>query len=245
LSFTNDVWLPKQSPFDASSNKPTGFSYSKLNGLREKMNLIPVEKSQSLNNNEGSICGIRPMKLMILDPHILFRTGLVSLLKDQTDIQISVDENPASNLIQQISILQPNIIIMSGALYEAGGRETMIEILSEYPDVAVLILAFQESTELMLDAIQNGAKGYLPMDFTKSVLVKSLHAMARGELAISRSMAARIAEAFSRMSRALSEDTVELESLTLTMNNEILLRLFISDNMLHIDVRSMLKKLNM
>lgn len=209
------------------------------------MSIIPVHKSQSLARKDDCVFDADPMKIMILDPHLLFRVGLVSLLKDQPDIQISAYEYPGSNLIQQIPISKPNIIIMSGAFYEEGGRETMIEIVSEYPEVAVLILAFQEGTELMLDAIRNGAKGYLPMDFTKSMLVKSLRAVARGELAIPRSMTTRMAKALSRMSRGVRADTVEMESPTLTLNNEILLRLFVSNNTLHIDISSKIKPLDL
>jgi two-component system NarL family response regulator len=207
------------------------------------MSLIPVHKPQNLAKQEDCVFDAHPINILILDPHLLFRAGLMSLLKDQTDIQISAYEDPGSNLIQLIQISKPNIIIMSGASYEAGGREAMIKILSEYPEVTVLILAFQEGTELMLDAIRNGAKGYLPMDFTKSTLVKSLRAMARGELAIPRSMTTKMAEALSRMSRGLRDDIVEMESVRLTMHNEILLRLCASNNTLHIEISSNIQNL--
>jgi len=208
------------------------------------MSLIPVHKPRNLAKKDDCVFDTHPIHIMILDPHLLFRVGLVSLLNDQTDIQITSYEDPGSNLIQLIQISKPNIIIMSGASYEGGGREAMIKILSEFPEVTVLILAFQEGTEIMLDAIRNGAKGYLPMDFTKSMLVKSLHAMARGELAIPRSMTTRMAEALSRMSRGLRDNAVEMESFTLTMHNEILLRLCVSNNTLQIDISSNIKNLD-
>ncbi len=197
------------------------------------------------------------MKIMILDPHILFRAGLVSLLHDLPNTELLEDGGLGTDVIEQISNFEPDIIIMGGNLYEDGGRETMLEILSEYPDVAVLILAFKESPELMLDAVRNGAKGYLPMDVSESVLVKSLYAMTRGEMAISRSMTTRMAEEFSRLTRVMHENTVDLEALTYreqqvlrllatdATNNEIALKLFISNNTVRIHVSSILKKLNL
>jgi len=197
------------------------------------------------------------MKIMILDPHILFRAGLASLLHDLPNIELLEAGGLGTDVIEQISNFEPEIIIMGGNLYEDGGRETMMEILSEYPDSAVLILAFKESAELMLDAVRNGAKGYLPMDVSESVLVKSLYAMARGEMAISRAMTTRMAEEFSRMTRVMHENTVDLEALTFreqqvlrllateATNNEIALKLFISNNTVRIHVSSILKKLNL
>ena len=197
------------------------------------------------------------MKIMILDPHILFRAGLVSLLNDLPNTEIMEDGGHGVDLVEQVSSFEPDVIIMGGDLYEAGGRELMVEILSEYPEMAILILAFRERDELMLDVMRNGAKGYLPMDVSESVLIKSLYAMSRGEVAISRSMTTRMAEEFSRTTRVLHENQVDLESLTFreqqvlrllatdATNNEIALKLFISNNTVRIHVSSILKKLNL
>jgi len=201
--------------------------------------------------------GISTMKIMIIDPHILFRAGLVSLLHDLPNIEIMEDGGLESDLVEQVSNFEPDVIIMGGDLYEDGGREMMTEILNEHPDIAVLILAFRESVELMLDAIRNGAKGYLPMDVSETVLIKSLYAMARGEVAISRSMTTKVAEEFSRLTRVVHDNTMDLESLTFreqqvlrllatdATNNEIALKLFISNNTVRIHVSSILKKLNL
>ena len=148
---------------------------------------------------------------MILDPHVLFRVGLLSLLSDQPNLQILENLNPELDAMTQVSSFEPEVIIMGGDLYEDDGRQLMLEILAEYPEMAILILAFRESDELMLDVMRNGAKGYLPMDFSKPVLIKSLYAMARGEVAISRSMTTRMAEEFSRMTRITCDPWTDVD----------------------------------
>jgi len=197
------------------------------------------------------------MKIMIVDPHILFRVGLISLLQEQPDIEIIGSGNLEPQVIEQISNSEPDVIIMGGELYENGGRETVTEILNVYPNIAVMILAFRENPELMLDAIRNGARGYLPMDFSKSMLIKSLYAMARGEVAISRSMTTKVAEEFSRLTRVIHDNIMDLEALTfreqqvlrlLAMditNNEITLKLFITSKTVQIHVSGLPHKTNL
>ena len=210
------------------------------------MNLIPARKLQNLINQTDSTSDAYPMKIMMFDLHILFRTGLVSLLRDQPQIQILLTASFGPDVLKQVTDFEPDILIMGGDLYEDGGREVMGDVLAVRPEIAILILAFRESTELMLDVIRNGAKGYLPMDFSKAVLIKSLYAMARGEVAISRSMTAKLAKEFSRLSRVGHGDAIQIEPLILqeqdvldllatdATNNEIALKLFISSHSVRI-----------
>ena len=198
------------------------------------------------------------MKIMILDPHVLFRVGLLSLLSDQPNLQILENLNPNLDAMKQVSSFEPDVIIMGGDLYEEGGRKLMLEILAEYPNIAILILAFKESDELMLDVIRNGAKGYLPMDFSKPVLIKSLYAMVRGEVAISRSMTTRMVEEFSRMTTRITrdrwtdvEDSLPFEQEVLhgmtaqAMTNEVTLKFFLSSEGIQIQVGNVIKKLDL
>jgi DNA-binding NarL/FixJ family response regulator len=81
---------------------------------------------------------------------------------------------------------------MESTLFEAGGREMMNDILSVCPDMAFILLAPVDNIELLLEALQHGARGYLPTNISETALIRSLYAVEQGELAVSRTMMAAV-----------------------------------------------------
>lgn len=97
-----------------------------------------------------------------------------------------------AEMIKQAFRCQPDIVLMGSSLFEAGGKEMMNDILFMCPDMAFVILAPTDDIELLLEALQNGARGYLPTNISESALIGSLYAIEQGELAVSRTMMATV-----------------------------------------------------
>ncbi len=196
------------------------------------------------------------MKIMIVDQHTLFREGMIRLIQDHANIEVVGTGSSESDMVSQALICKPNIIIMDEDLFLGQGKGMMNFILSKQPETSFLVLSPDEDTDLMLDAIRNGAKGYLPKNVSHSVLLKSLEALERGEIALSRTMTAEVALELHRMSKVTLknlDDTItaltyrELQVLRLLVNeasnSEIAKQLFISDNTVRVHVHRILEKL--
>ena len=197
------------------------------------------------------------MKILIVDDHVLFRQGLISLLNPQPEFDVVGEAGSVLQAIEMARQLQPDLILMDFSLPDGTGLEATQAILQENPDCKIVFLTVYETDEKLLDAIRLGAKGYMLKNVPITKLLSSLQALERGEPAISRAMTGRIIEAFSRMenpqpgkSEALSrlsqrEREILQELAEGLSNQEIANRLFISENTVKHHIHSILTKLEL
>jgi len=192
---------------------------------------------------------------MVIDDHILFREGLISLFNSSSDFKIVGEAGSVRGAIKKAKLLQPDIILMDFSLPDGTGLDATKAILKEIPECQIVFLTIYEADEKLFKAIRAGAKGYLPKNVSASDLIPSLHALERGEMAISRKMASSIAVEFAKSdshSSIKEEVFTKLSSRELDVlcelqpgvsNFAIAQRLFISENTVKQHMRKVLNKL--
>jgi two-component system, NarL family, response regulator DevR len=187
------------------------------------------------------------MKILIVDPCDSFRQEIVYLLRRQPDLEVVSDGNLGPGMIEHVFLNRPDIVLMGSTLFEAEGKEIMHAILSQRPETAFIVLAPVDSLELFLKALRYGARGCLPQNISETALTRSLYAVERGELAVSRSMMATVVSELRRILQAiLASENHSLSTLpakdvqilhllaTEASHQEIARHLLISDKILHI-----------
>ena len=181
-----------------------------------------------------------PKKVMVVDDHILFREGLISLFRSTPDFVIVGEAGSVQEGIEGALSLFPDIILMDFTLPDGTGLDATEAILKIMPDCKIIFLTVHEADDKLFAAIRAGAKGYLPKNVAGSNLISSLRALDRDEIAITRKMTSRIVEEFSRsdlQSVATEEVFTKLSPRELDVlcelqpgvtNHEIAQRLFLS-----------------
>jgi DNA-binding NarL/FixJ family response regulator len=214
------------------------------------------------------IDGRQSMKLMIVDDHILFREGLVSLFGNQPDIEVVGEAGSVNEALNRAPALKPDIILMDYSMPDGTGAEATRAILSKLPGCKVIFLTISEGDDQFLDAIRSGAKGYLLKNLSVNHLLASLRAVNRGEAVISPNMMTLLLDevansrngtihprrsAYNMASTEGSQlpenlTTRELEVLEALAkgesNKQIASRLFIAENTVKNHVHSLFEKLN-
>ena len=133
------------------------------------------------------------LRVLLVDDHDLFRTGLRNLLEEQ-GLQIVGEASNGKDAIRQVRELAPDIVVMDLNMPGITGVEATREITSFAPLTRVLVLTISDQNEDVMDAIVAGACGYLVKDSSIQELIRGITAAAVGESLISPPIAAKVLE---------------------------------------------------
>src|SRR4029077_15839326 len=94
-----------------------------------------------------------------------------------------------------------DLVLMDVDMPGGGGIGATRRIKAELPATRVVMLTVHDDDETLFNAIKAGAQGYLVKSIRAAEMLELLRGMVRGEAPISRAMAGRILDEFSRASR--------------------------------------------
>jgi DNA-binding NarL/FixJ family response regulator len=191
--------------------------------------------------------------ILVIDDHVLFRDGLVSLFQSTPDFHVVGQAGTMREGVEKALFHKPDIILMDFSLPDGTGLDATRAILEELPGCKIVFLTVFETDENLVTAIRLGAKGYMLKNISGSSLIASLRSMDQGEIAMSRKMMSRVLE-FSRSTLPLSanntitklsprEIDILFELQENSSNQEIAKKLFLSENTVKHHIHSILEKL--
>jgi DNA-binding NarL/FixJ family response regulator len=198
--------------------------------------------------------GLDELRVLVVDDHDLFRTGLRNLLEEEGVNVVGEAEN-GENAIRLASDLAPDVVIMDLNMPGAGGVETTRRLSSLAPLSRVVVLTISADDDDVMNAVMAGACGYLLKDSSIQELIAGIRAASEGESLISPQIAAKVLQRLRAQSKdADAAETIraelsdrELEVLKLIANGkdnaQIARELFISPKTVKNHISNILMKL--
>jgi len=130
-------------------------------------------------------------RVILVDDHDLFRTGLRNLLSDE-GVDVVGEAQTGAEALGLVRELAPDVVVMDLNMPGMGGVEATRQINVFAPLTRVLVLTISEQDDDVLDAILAGASGYLLKDSSIQDLLQGIRSAAIGEALISPHIAAKV-----------------------------------------------------
>jgi two-component system response regulator NreC len=128
-------------------------------------------------------------RLLLVDDHAVVRVGLRMLLEGEPDFEIIGEAASASEAINQVAQLKPDVVLMDIGLPDLSGIDATREIKRLYPEVAIVALTIHEDEAYFFKMLEAGASGYVPKRAAPEDLIDAIHAAGRGEVYLYPSLA--------------------------------------------------------
>ena len=200
---------------------------------------------------------MKPIRVLIVDDHTLFRSGIKLLLERQTGFEVVGEASDGLEGVKRAKQLKPDVVLLDLHMPGTSGLAAVPLLREEVPQTEIIMLTVSEDADDLLEALRAGARGYLLKNIDTDFLLDSLRRAAAGESVISSQMAGKLADAMRNPQNSLAKAESSLGKLTprereiIVMlasgasNKEVARTLDLAESTVKIHVQGILRKLNL
>lgn len=154
------------------------------------------------------------IRLVVADDHPIVRAGISGLIATQPDFELVGEASDGAEAVAVTLRTAPDVLLIDLQMPNVDGVGAIRAVLDRLPSVRVLVLTTYDSDADVLRAVEAGATGYLLKETPSEELFRAIRATARGESALSPSVASRLVERARRPNEpALSPRELEVLAL--------------------------------
>ena len=135
------------------------------------------------------------MRVVIADDHLHYRRSLGRMLR-ASGIDVVAEVGNGAAAVRAVSVTEPDVVLMDLYMPRVSGTEAARTIARRMPNTAVLMLSvFAEESEVV-DAMVDGACGYVLKDRPVEEIVTAIDAAAAGRPVVSPGVASALLRRF-------------------------------------------------
>jgi two-component system, NarL family, response regulator LiaR len=148
----------------------------------------------------------RVIRLLICDDQTIVCEGLRAMLAPVPQIEVVGVANNGAEAIDLTRRIKPDLVLMDLKMPKMNGVQATKAIREQFPEVRVLVLTTYDADEWVLDAIRNGASGYLLKDTPQEELIKAIINTMKGWNPIDPQVAGKILDHVAHQSVSPQQD---------------------------------------
>lgn len=146
------------------------------------------------------------IKVLIADDQTLMREGLRTILELETDMKVIGMANNGKEAFELVESLIPDVVLMDIRMPVLDGVSSTKLIMEHFPKTVVIMLTTFDEDEYIIEALANGAKGFLLKDIPGDKLIDAIRDGYNGQIMLPGSVGAKLAAKLSDVSNLLKRD---------------------------------------
>lgn len=138
------------------------------------------------------------LRILIVDDHAVVRRGLLQLLAEGLQQELTLDESGnGQDALRKVELHNYDLMLLDISLPGRNGLEILKQIKAGRPQLPILILSMHPEEQYAVRALKAGASGYLTKQSAPEQLVTAIRQVASGKKYLSPAVAQQLAEAIS------------------------------------------------
>jgi DNA-binding NarL/FixJ family response regulator len=129
-------------------------------------------------------------RVLLVDDYPPFLNFVSSLLRQQGDVEVIHEVQDGDEAVRQAQSLKPDLILLDVGLPTLNGIEAAQQIRKLVPDSKVVFLSNECSREIVEEALNLGARGYIQKVFAAKDIPVAIAAVVNGGRFLSSTLAA-------------------------------------------------------
>jgi two-component system, NarL family, nitrate/nitrite response regulator NarL len=124
------------------------------------------------------------VRVVVADGHPVYREGIVRALKERPELQLIGEVATGREALDVIAELRPDVAILDMRMPGLDGRRILAAIERDRLPTRVLFVSDHLDSEIVVAAVEGGARGYLSKEATRQQICDAVSAVARGEMVL-------------------------------------------------------------
>ena len=138
---------------------------------------------------------ITKVKVLVVDDQTELANEISAVLATDSSLQVVGMASDGFEALAKIPTTNPDVVLMDIRMPNMNGVVATSRIKTEYPDIKVLILTTFDDSEYILNAINNGASGYLLKEMGGGALISAIKNAYEGDTILPAKIAKKITDA--------------------------------------------------
>lgn len=120
------------------------------------------------------------MKILVVDDHAMFREGLRLLLVNVDPALTVIDAASVDEAAAACGDGQVRLALLDLGLVDTHGMDTLRAFRSASPETPVVVLSGEDSPEIIRQALEDGAAGFIPKSYASAEMIAALRLILAG-----------------------------------------------------------------
>ncbi|HQV63488.1 MAG TPA: response regulator transcription factor [Anaerolineales bacterium] len=147
--------------------------------------------------------------ILLVEDHAMVRAGLRALLERADDIKIVGEASNGQEAIEMTMALKPDLLVMDIMMPRLNGIQAAEQIRALKLPTSILLLSMYSDEGLIHQAMHSGVKGFVLKTSVSEELLQAIHAVARGETFLSKSVSSIVMDRITRPNTQQTDNPID------------------------------------